>query len=137
MTEEIRGALTPWASLESATARSMTRTCCTPPLSSSRKVFRSWFVTSIRRAGRAIPQVCTKTFLNGIVLLEILQAVADLESPAEVLYATVHAHISRAPNAGSATADWRRFLLHFFHEWQLLLRLERIRCCRIPDISVR
>ena len=81
MTEEIRGALTPWASLESATARSMTRTCCTPPLSSSRKVFRSWFVTSIRRAGRAIPQVCAKTFLNGIVLLELLQAVADLVAP--------------------------------------------------------
>jgi hypothetical protein len=36
-------------------------------------------VTSIRRAGRAIPQVCAKTFSNGIVLLEILQAVKDLE----------------------------------------------------------
>jgi hypothetical protein len=35
-------------------------------------------VTSIRRAGRDIPQVCAKTFSNGIVLLEILQAVKDL-----------------------------------------------------------
>jgi hypothetical protein len=35
-------------------------------------------VTSIRSAGRAIPQVCAKTFPNGIVLIEILQAVKDL-----------------------------------------------------------
>ena len=37
-------------------------------------------VTSIRRAGRAIPQVCAKTFLIGIVLLESFQAVRDLAS---------------------------------------------------------
>jgi hypothetical protein len=38
------------------------------------------FVTSMRRAGRAIPKVCAKTFPNGIVLLELLQAVTDLGS---------------------------------------------------------
>jgi hypothetical protein len=32
----------------------------------------------MRRAGRAIPKVCAKTFPNGIVLLELLQAVTDL-----------------------------------------------------------
>ncbi|MBZ5577516.1 MAG: hypothetical protein LAP40_13225, partial [Acidobacteriia bacterium] len=46
--------------------------------SNFRSSFRSLFVTSIRRAGRAIPKVCPKTFLNGIVLLELLQAVREL-----------------------------------------------------------
>ncbi len=32
-------------------------------------VFRSLFVTSIRRAGRAIPQACAKAFSNGIVFI--------------------------------------------------------------------
>jgi len=35
-------------------------------------------VTSMRNAARAIPQVWSKTFSIGIVLLEILQAVKDL-----------------------------------------------------------
>jgi signal transduction histidine kinase len=56
----------------------MTRTCWTPPLSIFRNSFLSLLVSSIRRAGRAIPQVCGKTFPDGIVVLEKLQAVRDL-----------------------------------------------------------
>jgi hypothetical protein len=68
----IRGALAPLASCRRATARKTTRTCCTPPLSSFRNSFLSLVVTSMRIAARAIPQVCGKTFQNGIVLLELL-----------------------------------------------------------------
>src|SRR5437773_1224058 len=77
-TAAIRGALTPFANCKSATARRTTRTCCTPPLNSFLNAFWSLVVTSICRAGRAIPQVCAQTFLIGIVLLESFQAVKDL-----------------------------------------------------------
>src|SRR5881628_3707088 len=77
-TAAIRGALTPFANCKSATARRTTRTCCTPPLNSFLNAFWSLVVTSICRAGPAIPQVCAQTFLIGIVLLESFQAVKDL-----------------------------------------------------------
>src|SRR5213594_4348943 len=73
-TAAIRGALTPFANCKSATARRTTRTCCTPPLNSFLNAFWSLVVTSICRAGRAIPQVCAQTFLIGVVLLESFQA---------------------------------------------------------------
>jgi hypothetical protein len=55
---------------------------------------RALGVTSMRNAARAIPQVWSKTFRNGIVLVENLQAVKDLVSitvvkvrePARVLF---------------------------------------------------
>jgi hypothetical protein len=40
----------------------------------------SLLVISMSKAGRAIPQVCAKTFLRGIVLLKNIQAVRDLGS---------------------------------------------------------
>jgi hypothetical protein len=42
-------------------------------------------VTSMRNAARAIHRVCSRTFPNGIVLLEKLQAVKDLETFATLL----------------------------------------------------
>ena len=74
----IRGALTPLASCNSARPGSTTRTCCTPPLSSSLNSFFRSCLLRYRRAGRAIALVCPKTFHNGIVLLELFQAVKDL-----------------------------------------------------------
>lgn len=72
---------TPSGQLQQSNGPQNNRTCCTPPLSSFRKSFLSLVVTSMRNAARAIHEVCSKTFQNGIVLLEILQAVKDLVIP--------------------------------------------------------
>src|SRR5579863_1161924 len=77
-TAAIRGALMPLANCNNAIARSTVRTRCTPPVNSFPSSFSSFLVTSILRAGRAIPSVCPKTFPIHTVLLESFQAVKDL-----------------------------------------------------------
>src|SRR5436190_17699912 len=57
MTLAICGALEPWASCRSASARRTTRTCCTPPLNNSARPFWSLAATSTLSGGRPIPRV--------------------------------------------------------------------------------
>jgi hypothetical protein len=58
----------------------------------------------MRNAARAIPQVWSKTFQDGIVLLEILQAVRDL---ATVVHEDRHA--MRQCEKRYSNSDVRRF----------------------------
>lgn len=58
----MRGAVTPAANCSSATARSTTLTYCTPPLNSFLNSCWSCLLTSILRAGRAIPKYASEHF---------------------------------------------------------------------------
>jgi len=60
-------------------------------------------VTSMRNAARAIPQVWSKTFSIGIVLLEILQAVKDLGDSEAAGFTTIKS-IYESHMAASETA---------------------------------
>src|SRR5215813_1151393 len=88
----MRGALAPPDNCNSATARRVTRTCWMPPSNKSFSFLRSLGLTLICRAGRAMPILSLKTFLYGIVLLENLQAVRDLEDDELINTVTARVH---------------------------------------------